>query len=115
MNAMELKDIQEWQIKRQLRTIPGVSEINNWGGEVKQYQIIVDPALLISMALTLQDVAQRVAENNANFGGGYIEHNDEQYTLRGEGRAQSVGDLGNIVLLSQRRGSGFAERCGQSC
>jgi cobalt-zinc-cadmium resistance protein CzcA len=83
MTAMELKDVQEWQIKRQLRTVPGVSEINNWGGEVKQYQIVVDPAVLSQYGLTLHDVAQRVSENNANFGGGYIEHNDEQYTLRG--------------------------------
>src|SRR4051794_20826779 len=100
MAPMELKDIQEWQIKRQLRTVPGVSEINNWGGEVKQYQIIVDPALLSQYKLTLRDVAQRVGENNANFGGGYIEHNDEQYTLRGEGRTVSTEDIGRIVLLS---------------
>src|SRR3984885_8599530 len=102
MTAMELKDLQEWQIKRQLRTVPGVSEINNWGGEVKQYQITVDPALLTQYGLTLRDVAQRVEENNTNFGGGYIEHNDEQYTIRGEGRAQSVEDIGNIVLFSNR-------------
>ena len=82
--------------------MPGVSEINNWGGEVKQYQITVDPALLTQYSLTLRDVAQRVVENNANFGGGYIEHSDEQYTLRGEGRAQSIEDIGNIVLLSSR-------------
>jgi heavy metal efflux system protein len=101
-SAMQLKDIQEWQIKRQLRTIPGVSEINNWGGEVKQYQIIVDPALLRQYGLTLHDVAQRVSDNNTNFGGGFIEHNDEQYTLRGEGRAQSIDDLRDIVVLSSR-------------
>ncbi len=101
MSPMQLKDLQEWQIKRQLRTIPGVSEINNWGGELKQYQITLDPALLSQYGLTLHDVAQRVAENNANFGGGYIEHNDEQYTLRGEGRAAGSVDLGKIVLLSR--------------
>ena len=54
MTPMELKDLQEWQIKRQLRTVPGVSEINNWGGEVKQYQITVDPALLTQYGLTLR-------------------------------------------------------------
>src|SRR5260370_38292736 len=102
MTAMEIKDVQEWQIKRQLRTVPGVSEINNWGGEVKQYQIVVDPAVLSQYGLTLHDVAQRVSENNTNFGGGYIEHNDEQYTLRGEGRASGIEDIGNIVLLSSR-------------
>ncbi|MEO6965220.1 MAG: CusA/CzcA family heavy metal efflux RND transporter [Acidobacteriaceae bacterium] len=101
MTAMQLKDLQEWQIKRQLRTIPGVSEVNGWGGEVKQYQITVDPALLAQYGLTLHDVTQRVSENNENFGGGYIEHNDEQYIMRGEGRVQSITDIGNTVLLSR--------------
>ena len=100
MSPMALKDLQEWQIKRQLRMVPGVSEVNTWGGEVKQYQITVDPAVLAQYGLTLNDVAQRVEENNQNFGGGFIEHNDEQYTMRGAGRAESTDDLGNIVLLS---------------
>ena len=100
MSSMALKDIQEWQIKRQFRMVPGVSEVNTWGGEVKQYQITVDPALLAQYGLTLNDVAQRVEENNRNFGGGFVEHNDEQYTMRGAGRAESTEDLGNIVLLS---------------
>jgi cobalt-zinc-cadmium resistance protein CzcA len=100
MSPMALKDLQEWQIKRQLRTVPGVSEVNTWGGEVKQYQITVDPAVLAQYGLTLNDVAQRVEENNQNFGGGFVEHNDEQYTMRGIGRAESTQDLGNIVLLS---------------
>src|ERR1700693_2250455 len=100
MSPMALKDLQEWQIKRQLRTVPGVSEVNTWGGEVKQYQITVDPAVLAQYGLTLNDLAQRVEENNQNFGGGFIEHNDEQYTMRGAGRAESTDDLGNIVLLS---------------
>ena len=100
MSPMALKDLQEWQIKRQLRMVPGVSEVNTWGGEVKQYQINVDPAVLAQYGLTLNDVAQRVEENNQNFGGGFIEHNDEQYTMRGAGRAESTDDLANIVLLS---------------
>jgi heavy metal efflux system protein len=100
MSPMALKDLQEWQIKRQLRMVPGVSEVNTWGGEVKQYQITVDPAVLAQYGLTLNDLAQRVEENNQNFGGGFIEHNDEQYTMRGAGRAESTDDLGNIVLLS---------------
>jgi cobalt-zinc-cadmium resistance protein CzcA len=74
LSPMELKDVQEWEIKPQLRTIPGVSDVNTWGGETKQYQIKVDPALLQQYGLTLKDVATRVAENNTNFGGGYIEH-----------------------------------------
>jgi cobalt-zinc-cadmium resistance protein CzcA len=102
LSPMELKDIQEWEIKPQLRTIPGVSDVNTWGGETKQYQIKVDPALLQQYGLTLKDVATRVAENNTNFGGGYIEHAYEQYTLRGLGRTASVGEIGNIVLLANQ-------------
>src|SRR5258708_8862758 len=101
MSPMALKDLQEWQIKRQLRTVRGVSEVNTWGGEVKQYQIRVDPAILAQYGLTLHDVSRRIAENNKNFGGGFIEHNDEQYTLRGTGRAETTSDLGYIVVLSK--------------
>src|SRR5580700_9303982 len=102
MSPMALKDLQEWQIKRHLRMVPGVSEVNTWGGEVKQYQITIDPLLLAQYGLTLNDVARRVEENNQNFGGGFVEHNDEQYTMRGVGRARNTEDLGNIVLLSHR-------------
>src|SRR6266699_1241526 len=101
MSPMELKDLHEWVIKGQLRTIPGVSEINAWGGQTKQFQIVVDPALLEQYGLTLHDVATRVEENNTNFGGGYIEHASEQFTLIGSGRAVNTDDLGNIVLTAK--------------
>jgi heavy metal efflux system protein len=101
MSPMELKDLHEWVIKGQLRTLPGVSEINAWGGQTKQYQIVVDPALIEQYGLTLHDVAERVEENNTNFGGGYIEHASEQYTLIGHGRATSTDDLGNVVLTAK--------------
>jgi cobalt-zinc-cadmium resistance protein CzcA len=101
MNPMELKDLHEWVIKGQLRTIPGVSEINAWGGQTKQFQIVVDPSLLEQYDLTLHDLAGRVEENNTNFGGGYIEHASEQYTLIGNGRAVNTDDLGNIVLTAK--------------
>jgi heavy metal efflux system protein len=101
MSAMELKDLHEWVIKPQLRTLPGVSEINAWGGQTKQYQIVVDPALLDQYGLTLHDVESRVEQNNTNFGGGYIEHAAEQYTLIGTGRATTPEDLGNIVLTAK--------------
>ena len=101
MSAMDLKDLHEWVIKPQLRTIPGVSEVNAWGGQTKQFQIVVDPALLDQYDLTLHDVAARVEANNTNFGGGYIEHAFEQYTLIGSGRAAASEDLGNIVLKAK--------------
>lgn len=101
MSPMDLKDLHEWVIKPQLRTLPGVSEINAWGGQTKQYQIVADPALLEQYGLTLHDVETRVQENNTNFGGGYIEHAAEQYTLLGNGRAVTTQDLGNIVLTAK--------------
>src|SRR4029077_3500592 len=101
MSPMELKDLHEWVIKNQLRTIPGVSEINAWGGQTKQYQIVVDPALLQQYGLTLHDVAARVEANNTNFGGGYIEHASEQYTLLGSGRAITAQDFGSIVVTAK--------------
>jgi heavy metal efflux system protein len=102
MSAMDLKDLHEWVIKPQLRTLPGVSEINAWGGQTKQYQIVADPARLEQYGLTLHDIASRVEENNTNFGGGYIEHASEQYTLLGSGRALSAADFGRIVLTSKK-------------
>src|SRR6266516_109292 len=102
LSSMELKDIEEWQIKNQLRTIPGVSDINSWGGESKQFQVKVDPQRLAQYGLSLHDVATRIEENNTNFGGGYIEHASEMYTLRGSGRATTPQDLGNIVLMANQ-------------
>src|SRR5438093_1011866 len=102
MSAMELKDLHEWVIKGQLRTIPGVSDVNVWGGQTKQFQIVVDPAVLQQYGLTLHDIALRVQENNTNFGGGYIEHASEQYTLRGTGKAATAEELGKIVLLENQ-------------
>src|SRR5579864_8619684 len=101
MSPMELKDLHEWVIKGQLRTIPGVSEINAWGGQTKQFQIVVDPLLLQQYGLTLHDLAARIEGNNTNFGGGYIEHASEQYTFLGNGRATTADDFGNIVLTAK--------------
>ena len=100
ISPMALKDLQEWQIKNQLRTVPGVSEVNSWGGDSKQFQIKVDPALLAQFGLDLHDIAERVQDNNRNFGGGYIEHASEQYTLQGSGRATTTDDIGRIVVLA---------------
>ncbi len=100
-SAMDLKTLHEWQIKNQLRTVPGVNEVNTWGGETQQYTIEADPVRLQRYGLSLRDIFDRVRENNANFGGGYIEHAAEQYTVRGLGRAQTAADLESIVVLAR--------------
>src|SRR6201997_4768933 len=98
LSLMQIKTLHDWVIRYALLSVPGVSEINSWGGETKQYAIEVDPESLRRYNLTLHDVVASVTNNNANFGGGYIEHADQQYTVRGLGRAENEQDLGNIVV-----------------
>ena len=97
-SLMELKTLHDWLIKLHLRTVPGVSEVNSWGGLTRQYQILVDPALLLKYDLTLRQVFERIRENNANFSGGFIEHRAEQYTVRGIGLLKNMTDIENIVV-----------------
>lgn len=100
MSLMDEKTLHDWTVRYSLLTVPGVSEINSWGGETKQYTIEVDPVSLRRYDLALHDVVSAVSRNNANFGGSYIEHAEQQYTVRGLGRTQSIADLGNIVVSS---------------
>ncbi len=101
LSAMQLKTLQEWQIKNQLRAVRGINEVNTWGGETRQIQVEVDPVALFRYGLSLRDVYDRIRENNANFGGGYIEHASEQYTVRGLGRVKDARELESIVLTSR--------------
>ncbi len=98
MSLMQIKTLHDWVIRYALLTVPGVSEINSWGGETKQYTIEIDPESLRRYNLTLHEVVMSVTNNNANFGGSFIEHAEQQYTVRGIGRAESEDDLGNIVV-----------------
>jgi cobalt-zinc-cadmium resistance protein CzcA len=98
LSLMQIKTLHDWVIRYALLAIPGVSEINSWGGETQQYTIEVNPESLLRYNLTLHDVVNSLANNNANFGGSYIEHADQQYTVRGLGRAENEQDLGNIVV-----------------
>lgn len=100
-SPMEMKTLHEWQIKNQLRTVPGVNEVNTWGGETRQYHIEVDPVKLQRYRLALRDIHERIRENNSNFGGGFIEHGGEQYTVRGLGRTKGVEDLEQIVVMAR--------------
>jgi len=100
MTLMDEKTLHDWTVRYALMTVPGVSEINSWGGETKQYTIEIDPEALRRYNLTLHEVVMAVSNNNANFGGSFIEHAEQQYTVRGIGRASTVGDLGNTVLTT---------------
>lgn len=97
----ELKSLHDWEIKYQLRTVPGVNEINTWGGFTQEYQVTVFPEKLIQFGLTMNDVFEALKNNNDNFSGGIIEHHSEQYIVRGLGRVNSLEDIGNILIKKQ--------------
>jgi len=97
----ERRTIQDWVARPLLRSIPGVAEINSQGGYVKQYQVLVDPARLRHYNLSVRQVVQAVADNNANASGGILPQVTEQYLIRGVGMIRSLDDIGNIVLKEQ--------------
>lgn len=96
-----LKTLHDYTIAPQLRTIPGVAEVNSWGGYTEQYQVIVDPQRLAQAGLTLGDVDDALARNNRNFGGSYTEDRNERFIVRGVGRLESLDDIGNVQVATR--------------
>ena len=103
-SAMELRTINDWYVKLQLRTVPGVTEVLSFGGAVRQYQVQVDPNKLFKYQLTLDDLREAIASNNTNAGGWYLQGTQEQLVVRGEGlirgKRDGITDIENIVLKS---------------
>jgi heavy metal efflux system protein len=95
---VERRTIQDWVVRPLLRSIPGVAEINSTGGFVKQYQTLVDPVKVRYYGLTIKDVFDALARNNANAGGGILPQHAEQYLIRGVGLIRNLDDIRNIVL-----------------
>ncbi len=104
-SLMELRSILEWDIAFKLKSVPGVVEVNTYGGELKTYEVQLDAEKLVSYNPSLQDVFDALAENNANAGGAYIEHNQEQYLIRGEGLIHDLDDIRNIVVSTRNEGT----------
>src|SRR5918996_565951 len=98
--TMDLRTLQDWVIRPQLLTVPGVTEVNSIGGYDRQYHVTPDPQKLIAYGLSFRDVLQALAENNNNVGAGYIEHYGEQYLIRAPGRVYTLDEIRNIVLGS---------------
>ncbi|MHC3822070.1 CusA/CzcA family heavy metal efflux RND transporter [Pseudomonas sp. G3-19] len=96
----DLRVIQDWIIKPQLRNVPGVAEINTIGGFAKEYQIAPDPKRLAAYKLTLTDLITALERNNANVGAGYIERSGEQLLIRAPGQVASTEDIANIVMAN---------------
>ncbi|MFM8476472.1 MAG: efflux RND transporter permease subunit, partial [Planctomycetaceae bacterium] len=105
LSLMELRTILDWQIAFQLRSVPGVIEVNTFGGELKTYEVQVDPDKLLNFGISLSQVFQAIEENNGNAGGGYITHGAEQRLIRGEGLVSSLDDIANIILDSRSDGT----------
>jgi len=97
-SAMQLREILDWQIAYQLRGVPGVVEVNTFGGQLKTYEVQIDPHRLQNFNIPLSRVFEALRNNNSNAGGGYLVHYDEQRIVRGEGLIGSVRDIENVVL-----------------
>jgi len=97
----ELRTIQDWVVKLQMRTVPGVADVLSFGGDVKQYQVIVDQQALVNYNIPLKSLFEAIQNNNQNTGANFIEHGDEQYVVRGLGLVKEIEDIKNIVLDSR--------------
>ena len=101
MSLADLKTLHDYTIRPRLRTVAGVSEVNSWGGFIDQIHVEADPARLAARGLTLQDVHEALDANNRTFGGAYVETAGERFTLRGVGRAESLEEIGRMVVATR--------------
>ena len=107
---MELRTTLDWLVNYQLRSVPGIVEVNAFGGELKTYQVTLDPDRLISYGLAVGDVFAAIEANNRNVGGGYIARGGEQYLIRGEGLIETLQDLEAVVLAHDESGTPVSVR-----
>ncbi len=103
-SPMALRTILDWHVNYQLRSVPGIVEVNSFGGELKTYQVTLNPNRLAAYSIPVGDVLKAVEANNRNVGGGSIDHQGEQYLVRGEGLIESLDDLGNIIVKHDEHG-----------
>ena len=97
----DLRTAQDWIIKPQLRNTPGVIEVNNLGGYVKQYHVTPHPEKLLAFNLTIRDIVAALTANNANIGAGYIERSGEQYLIRSPGQVANLDDIRDIIVANR--------------
>jgi len=98
LSLMQREELLDWYIGPALRTVPGVVEMNSFGGEDKQYQVVIDPRRLQAAGLSVAEVARALERSNANAGGGYIEHDREYFVIGTDGLIKSLDDLGRVVI-----------------
>lgn len=105
LSPMELRSILEWQIAPRLRQVPGVVEVNSFGGELKTYEVQVDPERLLAYDVSLDRIFEALERSNANAGGAYIESRGEQVLVRGEGLIETLDDVRRVVLRTGENGA----------
>jgi heavy metal efflux system protein len=103
-SAMQLRTLLDWEIGPRLRSVPGVVEVNPFGGELKQFQVLVDPQRLRARALTLNDVTEALEAASLNVGGGYVERGGESFTIRGHGLVHNETEIGDVVVRTSKDG-----------
>lgn len=104
-SPMQLRTLLDWEIVPRLRSIAGVAEVNTMGGELKQFQVIVDRVRLEARGLHLEDVSDALRAANLNVGGGYVERRKEAFTVRGQGLLKDIKDIGQVVVRTDQTGA----------
>jgi heavy metal efflux system protein len=102
--AMDLRTMQDWIVARQLYGTPGIAEVNSFGGQLKQYEVAVNPDRLIAMGITIPEIFTALEKNNENTGGAYIDKKPNAYFIRGVGLIGSFDDIKNIVVKTNPNG-----------
>ncbi len=101
LSEMDLRTLQDWNVRLVLRTASGVDDVMSWGGQEKQYQVLINPQKLIKYGLNFKTVMETLAANNRQVGGQYLDVGQEQYLVRGLGLVSNVQDIGNVVLATR--------------
>jgi len=104
-SSMELRSILEWDIVPRLKSVPGVVEVNAFGGELKTYEIQLEPQRLAQFGVSMEQLFEALEKNNSNSGGGYVVHNQEQVLIRGEALIETLDDVGNVVVKTSAEGT----------
>ena len=104
LSTMDMRTLQDWNVRLLLRTAPGVDDVTSWGGDEKQYQVLIQPQKLIKYGLSFKAVMEALAANNRQVGGQYVNLGQEQYLVRGLGLVSGTHDIGNVVI-TQREGA----------
>ncbi|MBN8521628.1 MAG: CusA/CzcA family heavy metal efflux RND transporter [Alphaproteobacteria bacterium] len=99
--SMYLRTVQDWIIRPQLKTVPGVAEVDAIGGYAQQYHVQPDPQKLAALGLSFSDVIEALERNNASTGAGFLEQKGESYVVRADGRLETVDQIGNVVLSTR--------------